>query len=54
MLTPGRYVGAEAAEADGEPFEGKMQSLTAHLRNQMADARPLEDAILKNLRELGF
>ena len=27
VLTPGRYVGAEAAEDDGEPFEDKMRGL---------------------------
>ena len=30
VLTPGRYVGAEAQEDDGEPFEEKMKRLTAH------------------------
>jgi len=34
VLTPGRYVGAEAAEDDGEPFGKKMQRLTATLREQ--------------------
>ena len=28
VLTPGRYVGAEAVEDDGEPFEEKMKRLT--------------------------
>ena len=36
VLTPGRYVGAEAQEDDGEPFEEKMKRLTATLREQMA------------------
>jgi type I restriction-modification system DNA methylase subunit len=31
VLTPGRYVGAEEAEDDGEPFEQKMKRLTAKL-----------------------
>ncbi len=30
VLTPGRYVGAEAAEDDGEPFEEKMKRLAAN------------------------
>ena len=30
VLTPGRYVGAEAQEDDGEPFEEKMKRLTAN------------------------
>ena len=29
VLTPGRYVGAEAPEDDGEPFEDKMKRLVA-------------------------
>ena len=29
VLTPGRYVGAEEVEDDGEPFEEKMKRLTA-------------------------
>ena len=36
VLTPGRYVGAEAAEEDGEPFEEKMQRLTAKLGEQFS------------------
>lgn len=31
-LTPGRYVGAEEQEANGEPFDEKMKRLTAMLR----------------------
>src|SRR2546425_644799 len=38
VLTPGRYVGAEAQEDDGEPFEDKMQRLTATLRKRQAEA----------------
>jgi type I restriction enzyme M protein len=54
VLTPGRYVGAEAQEDDGEPFEEKMRRLVAQLREQQAEARRLDDAIAKNLKELGF
>jgi type I restriction enzyme M protein len=36
VLTPGRYVGAEAAEKDDEPFEEKMKRLTSQLIEQMA------------------
>ncbi len=39
VLTPGRYVGAEAQEDDGEPFDEKMKRLTAQLREQMAEGR---------------
>jgi type I restriction enzyme M protein len=54
VLTPGRYVGAEAQEDDGEPFEEKMQRLTATLREQVAEARKLDAAIESNLKELGY
>src|SRR5881296_1334022 len=54
VLTPGRYVGAEAQEDDGEPFEEKMQRLTATLREQQAEAAKLDAAIATNLKELGY
>ncbi len=54
MLTPGRYVGAEEAEDDGEPFEEKMERLVATLREQQAEAARLDEAIAANLRELGY
>ncbi|HSV73785.1 MAG TPA: class I SAM-dependent DNA methyltransferase [Chthonomonadales bacterium] len=54
VLTPGRYVGAEAQEDDGEPFEEKMQRLTATLREQQAEAAKLDAAIVANLKELGY
>ncbi len=54
VLTPGRYVGAEAQESDGEPFAEKMQRLVAQLREQQAEAQRLEDAIWKNLKDLGY
>ncbi len=54
VLTPGRYVGAEAQEDDGEPFEEKMQRLVKQLRGQQAEAAKLDAAIAKNLEELGY
>lgn len=54
VLTPGRYVGAEAAADDGEPFEEKMQRLAATLRQQQAEAAKLDAAITANLKELGY
>ena len=54
VLTPGRYVGAEAQEDDGEPFDEKMRRLTATLREQQAEAAKLDATIVANLRELGF
>jgi len=54
MLTPGRYVGAEEVEADGEPFEEKMKRLTSTLREQQAEAAKLDAVIAANLKELGY
>jgi type I restriction enzyme M protein len=54
VLTPGRYVGAEAVEDDGEPFEEKMRRLSATLREQMGEAAKLDAAIAANLKELGY
>ncbi|MYC80900.1 MAG: SAM-dependent DNA methyltransferase [Acidobacteria bacterium] len=54
VLTPGRYVGAEIQEDDGEPFEDKMKRLTAQWRKQQAEAAKLDAAIEKNLKQLGF
>ncbi len=54
VLTPGRYVGAEAQEDDGEPFEEKMRRLTTELRKQREEAHALDEAIAQNLKELGY
>jgi type I restriction enzyme M protein len=54
ILTPGRYVGAAEVEDDGEPFEDKMERLTAALREQMTQAAQLDRAIWANLEEIGY
>jgi type I restriction enzyme M protein len=54
VLTPGRYVGAEAIEDDGIPFEEKMQALSESLRGQMKEAARLDAIIAANLKELGY
>ncbi|MCE9552916.1 MAG: type I restriction-modification system subunit M [Planctomycetes bacterium] len=54
VLTPGRYVGAEEVEDDGEPFEEKMTRLVAELHGQFAESSKLEKAIKANLRGLGY
>ena len=54
VLTPGRYVVAEAQVDDGEPFDQKMKRLTVTLRQQQAEAAKLDTAIDKNLKELGY
>jgi type I restriction enzyme M protein len=53
-VTPGRYVGAEAAEEDAEPFDEKMRRLTAQLADQQTEARHLDAAIEANLKVLGY
>ena len=54
VLTPGRYVGVEPQEDDGEPFEDKMKRLVAELREQQAEAARLDAGIKANLKALGF
>lgn len=54
VLTPGRYVGAEEVEDDGEPFDEKVTRLAAQLRAQQAEAAMLDAAIAANLKELGY
>jgi type I restriction enzyme M protein len=54
VLTPGRYVGAEGVEDDGEPFEKKMPRLVAELHAQFAESAKLELAIKANLKGLGY
>lgn len=54
ILTPGRYVGVEEVEDDGEPFEEKMKRLTKELAMQLEDSKNLDDEIKKNLEGIGF
>ena len=54
VLTPGRYVGAEEVEDDGEPFDRKMKRLTTELEGQFAESAKLEKAIRQNLKGLGY
>jgi type I restriction enzyme M protein len=54
VLTPGRYVGAEEQEEDGEAFADKMARLTAQLAEQFAESTKLEGEIKKNLAGLGY
>ncbi|HUW95475.1 MAG TPA: class I SAM-dependent DNA methyltransferase [Anaerolineae bacterium] len=49
ILTPGRYVGAAEVEDDREPFEEKMERLTAQLEEQFAESTRLEEQIRDNL-----
>lgn len=54
VLTPGRYVGAEEQEDDGEVFADKMARLTAQLAEQFGESTKLEGEIRKNLAGLGY
>ncbi|MFC4260532.1 type I restriction-modification system subunit M [Marinobacter lacisalsi] len=54
VLTPGRYVGAQEQEKDGEPFAEKMARLTGQLREQFAESDRLEAEIKQNLGGLGY
>lgn len=54
VLTPGRYVGAEAQEDDSEAFADKMMRLTAQLAEQFEESAKLEGEIRKNLAGVGF
>lgn len=47
-LTPGIYVGVEAAEEDSEPFEEKMERLKVTLMEQFEKGEELKQQILKN------
>jgi len=54
VLTPGRYVGAEDVEDDGEPFGEKMARLVKELEEQFEESARLEKEIRKNLKGLGY
>jgi type I restriction enzyme M protein len=45
VLTPGRYVGAEDVEDDGEPFEEKMARLSSELASQFKKSSTLQSQI---------
>ena len=53
VLTPGRYVGAEAVEDEGESFVEKMQKLTETLGEQIAKGAELDQLIRRKLGGLG-
>jgi len=54
VLTPGRYVGTEVSDDDGEPFDEKMKRLTSTLGTQQATGAKLDAAIASKLKELGY
>ena len=54
VLTPGRYVGSEELEGDGEPFDEKMSRLMADLEEQFAESASLEEKIRENLSRVEY
>lgn len=54
ILTPGRYVGIEEQEDDGEPFEEKMSRLTSELSELFAKSHELEAEIKERLGAIGY
>jgi type I restriction enzyme M protein len=54
VLTPGRFVGAEEAEVDDEPYDQKMLRLSLLWRKRVAKTQELDRAIEKNLKEFGY
>lgn len=54
VLTPGRYVGAEDVEEDGEAFVEKMERLTAQLAEQWVEGARLETVIREKLERIGY
>ena len=54
ILTPGRYVGIEVVEEDGEPFDEKMNRLTSELSEMFIKSRELESEIREKLGAIGY
>ena len=52
VLTPGRYVGAAAAEADDVPFEERFAELKEILKEQFTEAEELSSLIQLKLEEV--
>lgn len=54
VLTPGRFVGIEEIEDDGEPFAEKMKRLTNELDEMFIKSHNLEIKIKKKLGAIGY
>ena len=54
ILTPGRYVGIEEQEDDGEPFEEKMTRLSSELSELFKQSHKLESEIKERLSCIGY
>ena len=53
VLTPGRYVGSEAAEDDGEPLDEKIARLSAEIRDGFKKREELQATVLGRARLAG-
>ena len=53
-MTPGRYVGIEKQEDEGEPFEEKMDRLTSELSVLFEKSHALEAEIREKLGAIGY
>jgi type I restriction enzyme M protein len=54
IITPGRYVGVSEDEENDEPFERKMERLSAEVREKFKQSSELQKKIDKSLQEVGF
>lgn len=54
IINPGRYVGIEEQEDEGEPFEEKMQRLTSELADMFKKSHELEEKIRRKLGAIGY
>ena len=54
VLTPGRYVGAEAPEDDGEPFREKYPRLLTELEKSLAEGERLAAVVRGKLGTTGY
>lgn len=54
ILTPGRYIGIEEQEDDGEPFEEKMARLAGELSELFDQSHKLEAEIRQKLEAIGY
>ena len=54
ILTPGRDVGIEEQEDDGEPFEDKMKRLTSELSDMFKQSGALQQEIKEKLKAIGW
>ncbi len=54
ILTPGRYVGIEEQQDDGEPFEDKMKRLTGELAEMFKQSDALQAEIREKLKAIGW